>query len=230
MALPQIKHPTYTITIPSSKQKVSIRPFTVQEEKLILMAKASDKTEDIIGCMYQIAKNCIIEPIDVDKLATFDIEYIFVKLRSKSVSEVVELEYTDDDMSKISFEVNLEEVEVKFNPEHTNKIKVYDDIYFKMRYPTLEDIKYIKGEITNDNITDILYRCIEQIYDKDNVYAEYSKEELDSFINNLPVDSVTNITKFFDTMPILEHTAILKNRKGETKEVVLKGISNFFYF
>lgn len=230
MALPKIKHPTYAVTIPSTKQQVTIRPFTVQEEKLLLMAKASDKTEDIIACMYQIVKNCVIESIDVDKLATFDIEYIFVKLRAKSISEVVDLEYTDEDVGKVSFQVNLDDVEIKFNSEHTNKVKVYDDIYFKMRYPSLEDIKYINGELTSDNITEILYKCIDQIYDNDEVYTEYTKEELDSFIDNLPIDSISSITKFFDTMPVLEHIVILKNKDGDTKEVVLRGINNFFIF
>lgn len=230
MALPKIKHPTYAITIPSTKQQVNIRPFTVQEEKLLLMAKSSQKTEDVISCMYQIVKNCIVDPIEVEKLATFDIEYIFIKLRAKSVGEVVDLEYNDEETGKVEFQVNLEEVEVKFDPEHTNKIKVYDDIYFKMRYPTLGDMKSVNDNITEENIAEMLFKCIEQMYDSNEVYTEYSQEELEDFINNLPVDSVANITKFFDTMPAVEHKVILKNKNGDTKEVLLRGINNFFTF
>lgn len=230
MALPKIKHPTYPIVIPSTKQKISIRPFTVQEEKLLLMAKSSEKTEDIINCMHQIVQNCIIDPIEVEKLATFDIEYIFIKLRSKSVGEMVDLEYTDSEAGKVSFQVNLEEVEVKFNPEHTNKINIYDDIYCKMKYPTLDDMRAVNGDITESNISDILYKCIDQMYDDNEVYTEFTKEELEDFINNLPIESVSNITKFFDTMPAVEHRVILKNRDGDTKEVVLRGINSFFTF
>jgi len=230
MALPKIKHPTYSISIPSSKQKITIRPFTVQEEKLLLMAKSSEKLEDVIDCMVKIVQNCIIEPIDVSKLATFDVEYIFIKLRSKSVGEIVDLEYNDTETGKVNFQVNLEDVEVKFSPEHTSKIKVYDDIYVKMKYPTLSDMKEVGGDINESNIVDILYKCIEQMYDDKEVYTEYSKEELEEFINNLPVESIANITKFFNTMPIVEHTVILKNKEGQTKEVLLRGINSFFTF
>lgn len=230
MALPKIKHPTYSITIPSTKQQVTIRPFTVQEEKLLLMAKASEKLDDVIDCMVKIVKNCIIEPVDVSKLATFDIEYIFIKLRSKSVGEIVDLEYNDSETGTVNFQVNLEEIEVKYFPEHTPKIKVFDDIYVKMRYPSLDDMKAVGGDINEDNIVDILYKCIEQMYDDNEVYTEYSKEELEEFINNLPVDSIANITKFFNTMPVVEHTVTLKNREGQTKEVLLRGINSFFTF
>jgi hypothetical protein len=230
MALPKIKHPTYAITIPSTKQQITIRPFTVQEEKLLLMAKASEKLEDVIDCMVKIVQNCIIEPIDASKLATFDIEYIFIKLRSKSVGEMVDLEYNDPETGKVSFQVNLEEVDVKYVPEHTSKIKVFDDIFIKMKYPTLEDMKSVGGDINENNIIDILYKCIEQMFDDQEVYTEYTKEELEDFINNLPVDSIANITNFFNTMPAVEHKVILKNKQGETKEVLLRGINSFFTF
>ena len=230
MALPKIKHPTYAITIPSTKQQITIRPFTVQEEKLLLMAKASEKLEDVIDCMVKIVQNCIIEPIDASKLATFDIEYIFIKLRSKSVGEMVDLEYNDTETGKVNFQVNLEEVDVKYVPEHTSKIKVFDDIFIKMKYPTLEDMKSVGGDINENNIIDILYKCIEQMFDDQEVYTEYTKEELEDFINNLPVDSIANITNFFNTMPAVEHKVILKNKQGETKEVLLRGINSFFTF
>lgn len=230
MALPKIKHPTYSITVPSTKQQITIRPFTVQEEKLLLMAKSSEKLEDVIDCMVKIVQNCVVEPIDVSRLATFDIEYIFIKLRSKSVGEVVDLEYNDADTGKVNFQVNLEEIEVKSYPDHSPKIKIFDDIYIKMKYPTLEDMKAIGGDINEENIIDILYRCIDQMYDDNEVYTEYSKEELEVFINSLPVESIANITKFFDTMPAVEHKVVLKNKQGDTKEVLLRGINSFFTF
>ena len=121
MALPKIKHPTYTVVIPSTKQSVNIRPFTVQEEKLLLMTRSGGGTDDIVKTVKQIISNCIIESINVDKLATFDIEYLFIKLRSKSVGEIVDLEYTvPETEEKIKFKLNLDDVEVKYNDKHVN--------------------------------------------------------------------------------------------------------------
>ena len=229
MALPKIKHPTYKITIPSTKKEINIRPFTVQEEKLLLMAKASEKIEDIISCVNQIVSNCVIEPIDTNTLATFDIEYIFIKLRAKSIGEVVDLQYEEGD-ERLNFKVNLDDIKVIFNPEHTNKIHVFDKIYFKMKYPTLEDMREVQDGIDENNILKILYRCIDTIYDDENVYSEYTEKELEEFINSLPIESINNLTKFFDTMPAVEHKVTLKNKTGEKKEVLLKGINNFFTF
>jgi len=230
MALPKIVHPTYTVTIPSTKQQITLRPFTVQEEKILMMAKTSEKTEDIINCMNQIVRNCVLEPIEVEKLATFDIEYIFIKLRAKSIGEIIDLEYNEPNKEQLMFKVNLDDVEVNFNPEHTNKINVHGKVFFQMKYPTLEDMKSVGGTITEDNILDILYKCIDNMFDDEEVYTEYTKEELENFINNLPLDSIANITKFFDTMPAVEHKVTIKNKQGELKEVVLKGINNFFTF
>lgn len=230
MALPKIKHPTYNFTIPSLKKSVKVRPFTVQEEKILLMAKSSSKSEDVLSAVKQIIQNCIIEPIDVDKLATFDIEYLFVKLRSKSIGEVIDLVYTDNENNEdIKFQVNLDEVEVKFNTEHTNKIIINDELGIIMKYPTLKDVKNVEIESEDESsVLDVLINCIEKIFDKDTVYGDFTREELVEFIDNLPMESMNEIKKFFDTMPVLEHTIIVKNRKGEEKEVVLRGLNSFF--
>lgn len=232
MALPKIKHPTYKVVIPSSKQPINLRPFTVQEEKLLLMAKASEKSEDVLATVKQIIQNCIVEPIDVNKLATFDIEYIFIKLRSKSIGEVVDLEYRedeDDPDNVVKFRVNLEEIEVKFNKDHSNKIAVFDDVGIVMRYPTLEEVKMLEeSDNEEENIFKILVSCIETIYDKDEVYSEYSEKELEDFINSLPMESMNKIKTFFETMPAIEHTVKIKDKKGKVKEITLKGINSFF--
>lgn len=229
MALPKIKHPTYKVTIPSTKKEVTLRPFTVQEEKLLLMAKSSEKSEDIVAAIKQIIQNCIQEKVDVEKLATFDIEYLFVRLRAKSVGETVDLEYDDPDTKeKLKFRVNLDEVEVKFNKDHSNKITVVDDVGIVMRYPTLEEIKSLEQSQEEEAIVKVLSKCIDKIYDKDSVYSDYTEEELSDFINSLPLDSMNNIKNFFDTMPALEHKVTLKNKSGETKEITLRGINSFF--
>lgn len=230
MALPKIKHPTYKATIPSTKKEVTLRPFTVQEEKILLMAKSTEKTADIVSAVKQIIQNCVQESIDIEKLATFDIEYLFIRLRAKSVGEIVDLEYTDPDTKEvIRFKLNLDDVQVKFNDGHTNKIKIMDDVGIAMRYPTLEELKSIEeGDDEEKTVTTVLKRCIDKIYDKDNVYTDYTDQELDEFINSLPLESMTSIKEFFDTMPSLEHTVELKNKAGETKKIVLKGINSFF--
>jgi hypothetical protein len=229
MALPKIKHPTYRITIPSTQKEVNFRPFTVQEEKLLLMAKNSEKTEDIINTVKQVIQNCIIEPIDVEKLAIFDIEYIFIKLRSKSVGEIVDLDYNDPETDEnIKFKINLDDIEVKRNDEHTNKFTLFENIGVVMRYPTLEEVKTVEDNGKDEAVFTMLIKCIDQIYDEETVYSDYNEKELDEFINTLPMESMGAIQKFFETMPSVEHTVKLKNKKGETKEVVLKGINSFF--
>jgi hypothetical protein len=229
MALPKIKHPTYKITIPSNEKEVNFRPFTVQEEKLLLMAKNSEKTEDIINTVKQVIQNCIIEPIEIEKLAIFDIEYIFIKLRSKSVGEIVELDYTDpEDGENIKFKINLDDIEIKKHEGHSNKFSLFENIGVVMRYPTLEEIKTVEDNGQDEAVFTMLIKCIDQIYDEETVYSDYSEKELNEFVNTLPMESMSSIQKFFETMPSVEHTVKLKNKQGKTKEVVLKGINSFF--
>lgn len=230
MALPKIKHPTYKVTIPSTKQQITLRPFTVQEEKLLLMAKTTEKNEDILHSVKQIIQNCIIEPINVDKLATFDIEYLFIKLRAKSIGEVVDLEYTDPDTNEIiKFKVNLDDIEVKFDDKHSNKIQLLDDIGIVLNYPTLEEIKILEsGGTEQENVFKILMQCIDKIYDTEDVYDDYTEKELEDFMNSLPMDSMSKIKEFFETMPTIEHTVKLKNKEGKKRDIILKGINSFF--
>lgn len=229
MALPKIKHPTHSITIPSTQKKVNFRPFTVQEEKLLLMAKSSENTDDIISTVKQVIQNCIIEPIDVEKLAIFDIEYVFIKLRAKSVGEIVDLEYNDPDNSEnIKFKINLDDIEVKRTEGHTNKLNLFENIGVVMRYPTLEEIKAVEEAGKDEAVFTMLLKCIDKIYDDETVYEDYTEKELKDFINTLPMESMNSIQKFFETMPSVEHTVKLKNKNGEVKEVVLKGINSFF--
>ena len=230
MALPKLKHPTYSVTIPSTQQSINIKPFTVQEEKILLMAKSSEKTEDVIAAVKQIIKNCIIESVDVDKLATFDVEYLFVKLRSKSIGEVVDLEYKDPDTEEvIKFKVNLDNIEIKNNPEHKSKFIIHDDVGLAMRYPTLDEVRLLDDTNNKeDAVFDMLFKCIDKIYDSETVYTDFTEKDLEEFVNSLPMDSMNKIKEFFDTMPSLEHTVTLKNKAGKSTDVVLKGLNSFF--
>lgn len=230
MALPKIKHPTYKVKIPSSGKEITIRPFTVQEEKMLMMAKASERSDDIVNTVKQVIQNCITEPVEVDKLATFDIEYIFIKLRAKSVGEMVDLEYTDPDTNDtIKFKLNLDDIEVKTTEGHSNKVNVYEDVGIVMRYPTLEEVKILEDSDNKEEaVFKVLLSCVDKIYDNDNVYNEFTEKELEDFVYSLPMESMEKIKTFFDTMPVVEHIVKLKNKQGETKEVVLRGINSFF--
>ena len=230
MALPKLKHPTYVVTIPSTQQIVNLRPFTVQEEKILLMAKSSENTEDILRSVKQIIQNCIVEVVDVDKLATFDIEYLFIKLRAKSIGEVVDLEYNDPDEegSVIKFKVNLDEIEVVNNPDHKNNFIIHDNIGIKMRYPTIQEVNIIDTNDENGSISSILLKCIASIYDDNEVYADFTEAELKEFIDSMPLDAMAKIKEFFDTMPSVTKTVTLKNKAGVSKDIVLKGINSFF--
>jgi len=232
MALPKIKHPTYSIVVPSTKQDINIRPFTVQEEKLLLMARQSEDQDDVVKSIKQIITNCVIEKIDVDKLSTFDIEYIFIKLRAKSVGELVDLEYQVPDSETnevIKFKLNLDEIEVKFNPDHKNKFIIINDVGVVMRYPTLNEIRTIEsGNGSEQSVLNILIKCVESIFDQDSVYDDFTEEEVVEFINNLPLDAMQNMRTFFETMPTVEHTTKVKNKAGKEIEVTLRGLNSFF--
>jgi len=232
MALPKIKHPIYAITIPSTQQQVNIRPFTVQEEKILLMARSSENSDDIVNSLKQIIKNCVVEKIDVDKLSTFDVEYLFIKLRAKSVGEVVDLEYSipnSDPQEIIKFKINLDEVEIKNNINHKKKFTLHEDIGVSMRYPTINEIRSIDNMGTSDqSVLDVLIKCIDQIYDDDRVYDDFTNEELINFVNSLPLESMKNIRDFFETMPVVEHSITLKSKEGKDVEVTLRGLNNFF--
>jgi len=232
MALPKINHPTYKVVIPSTQKAITLRPYTVLEEKLLMMARSSNNPEDTISAIKQVLQNCIIEPVDVDTLATVDIEYLFLKLRSKSVGEIVDLEYTDPDTKEvIKFQINLEEIEVKKNPEHNNKIMVTDTVGIVFKYPTLDDVKTVETSINEEDAAfGVLINCIEKIFDENTVYSEFTKTELEDFINNLSIESMNSIKTFFDTLPVLEHSVTLKNKNGDTRIVTLKGITSFFTY
>lgn len=235
MALPKIKHPTYKVKLTSLKKTVTIRPFTVQEEKLLLMASSSEDYTNIVDSIKQIITNCIVDDIDINKLASFDIEYLFMKLRAKSVSEVVKLIYTDPEEGKIEYEVNLDQIELKINPNHKTKFTVHDKIGVVMRYPNVDEIQKLSSidmdNLSNDDsdkLFNMLISCVECVYDDNQIYDEFTKEEIQEFIYSLPMESLQKIQSFFETMPSLEYTKELTLPSGKKKTVELKGMTSFF--
>lgn len=225
MALPKIKHPTFRVKIPSNEREINIRPFTVQEEKLLLMAQESEDQKTIINTVKQIVNNCILdEDININRLATFDLEYLILKIRAKSVSEIIELKY-EIDGEEIPVQINLDEVEVKKNKNHRNKFMITDSLGVIMRYPSID---VIASDNSVDDIFNKITSCIESVYDNDNVYNEFTQVEINEFVMSLPSEALKILGEFFNNMPKLEHTIKLKNKNGEEKEIVLRGLSDFF--
>ena len=235
MALPKIKHPTYKVKLTSLKKSVDIRPFTVQEEKLLLMTAAANDSDSIISTIKQIINNCVLDDIDVDKLASFDIEYIFLKLRAKSVGEIVKLVHTDPEEGSVEYEVNLEDVEVKVSPEHKNKFLIHEKIGVIMKYPSIDQLKTIMvqdedaiTESETENIFKMLISCIESVYDDEKLYTDFTSDELYDFIMSMPMESLQKLQNFFETMPSVELTKEISLPSGKKKEIKVKGITSFF--
>jgi hypothetical protein len=244
MPLPTIKHPVFKINVPSTGAQISYRPYTVQEEKLLLIMKLSNDVDEIIGTIKQIINNCVFEDIDIEKFAMFDIEYLFLNIRKVSVSNIIELNYSeeiDGKLVRVPFSVDIEQVKVKFNPEHSNTIKINEDMGIKMNYPNVGHMLKLEDMIlteefnsfkTDEYIYDIFLECVDSIYDADKVYSrsEFTKDELNQFISSLPADTMNHIRNFFDTLPSLEHEVIVAMPSGVNKTVMMKGLKDFFIF
>lgn len=232
MSLPKITHPTFSVTVPSTTEKIRMRPFLVREEKILLLAQTSDDPGDISDAIKQVINNCAQDKLNVDDLTTFDLEYLFLKLRAKSVGNVIDLKYTDPvDENVYDIKVNLDDVEIIRDPEHTNKIEITKDTGLVLRYPKADmanDIKNIQTEI--DLLFGVIKYCIETVYDKDDVYklADFSGEEVEDFLNSLNVETFQKIQKFFETMPRLHYEVKYKSKQGESRSVVLKTLTDFF--
>jgi hypothetical protein len=238
MSLPEIKHPIFKLTVPSTKKSISYRPYTVKEEKLLLTVRMSDDLEEVIETLKQVINNCVLDDISVDKLAMFDIEYIFINLRKVSVSNEVEMYITHEE-KRVPFTLDLDKVQVVFKPDHTNVIHINDDLGIKMKYPNmnqmlkLEEI-YAEPEYDVKKVDEYLFNifisCIDNIFDSKKVYNEFSKEELETFVLSLPVENNKKILEFFRTMPTLEHTVNVELPDGTMKEAKLSGLRDFFTF
>lgn len=235
MALPKIAAPTFELVQPSTKEKIRFRPFLVKEEKVLLIARESGERKDIFNAMKSVIASCILdEDFDINKVPLFDMEYMFLKIRAKSVDNIVKFTVDDStDGKTYNLEINLDEVEVKFPEENDNKIMVGENLGVILRYPTPE-IEDILNETNTD--TDVIFttmnHCIEQVFDDENVYqwSENSKKEKEEFIESLPIEAYNKIQKFFQQMPTLEHVVTYENSEGKTKKVIFRSLDDFFTF
>ncbi len=234
MALPVLKHPTFELTVPSTKQKITYRPFLVKEEKILLLSQASAKLEDLVRSVKQIINNCIIEgDINVDALPTFDIEYIFLKLRANSVSDIAKFKITDEESGKqVDIELDLKDVEI-FRPEgHNSLVDIGSNVKLQMKYPTYDALSKFGGE--GDEVVkatfDMIKVCVDQVIvgeDEVHQFKDYSESEVDNFVDSLTSKGFADVQRFFDTMPRLEHTVEYKVGK-RTEKKVFSGLADFF--
>jgi hypothetical protein len=236
MALPRIKVPLFDVTVPSTQKDAKFRPFLVKEEKILLIAQAGGTRKEMINALKQIVNNCVVyadgSDLDVESLPTFDLEYLFIKIRAKSVENIVKLKYIDhEDEKTYEFEVNLDELEIQKNPSHTNKITVNDDIGILMKYPTAATVAKLTNDMPSAEMASTMVReCIDKIYDTDTVYIakESTPKELDEFIDSLSVKAFEEIQKFFETMPKLYHKIEYKNSMGTDRVIELTTVDDFF--
>ena len=236
MALPKLNTPTYELEVPSTDEKIKYRPFLVKEEKILLMAIESAKNEEIVRAVKDIVSECTFNKLDVANMPMFDVEYIFLNIRAKSVGETSKIKVLapDDKKTYIETEVNLTEVQVQVDDDHTNKIELTDDMGIIMTYPTIDSFQ--EAGIQNvkaSNMLDIIASCILQIYEKngEKVYQakDQTKKELTEFIEQLNTKQFKELQKFFDTMPKLKHTVKVKNPKTKkSSDIVLTGLNDFF--
>lgn len=237
MPLPKIVAPVFDLDLPSTGQTIKYRPFLVKEEKLLLLALESEDTKQITTAIKTVIKNCIeTKGIKVESLPTFDIEYLFLNIRGKSVGETVDVLVTcpDDGTTQVPVSINLDEIKVSVSPEHTRDIQLDDALTLRMKYPSLQEFiksNFNSGEVSVEDTFDLISSCIEQVYSEEESWnaSDFSKKELQDFVDQLSSKQFKKIEAFFDTMPKLSHTITLKNpNTGVESDVVLEGLSSFF--
>jgi hypothetical protein len=238
MPLPKISTPTYELELPSTGQTIKFRPFLVKEEKLLVLALETEDTKQITNGIKTVIKNCIeTKGIKVEELPTFDIEYLFLNIRGKSVGEDIEVNIIcpDDGETTVPVKINIDEIKVQKNDNHSTKVKIDDEIMMEMKYPSLE--QFIKSNFDfNDNNAieqsfELISSCIDKIYTEEEVWtsSDVTKKEINDFLETMNSSQFKSIEKFFETMPKLSHKIKVKNPNTKVEsEVVLEGLSSFF--
>ena len=236
MALPKLTTPTYELEIPSTDEKIKYRPFLVKEEKILMMALESKSEKDITQAVKDIVSECTFNKVNIDNMPMFDVEYIFLQVRSKSVGEVSKLKLLcpDDKKTYADVEVDLNEVKVQVGEDHTNKIDLGNGMGIIMQYPSIDSFKDSGiRDINASNMLEVISTCILQIYEDEGKKVYNSKDqtqkELTDFIEQLNTKQFKDVQKFFDTMPKLKHEITVKNPKTKKEsKIVLSGLNDFF--
>ena len=238
MPLPKIATPTYELELPSTGQSINYRPFLVKEEKLLVLALETEDTKQITTAIKNVLKNCVLtKGVKVDQLPTFDIEFLFLNIRGKSVGEEIEVNIIcpDDEETQVPITIDLDDIKIQKNDDHTNQIKLDKDLMMELKYPSLE--QFIKNNFDFDDANamdqsfDLIATCIDKIFTADEVWAaaDCTKKEVKDFLEQMNSSQFKEIEKFFETMPKLSHTVKVTNPKTKVKsDVVLEGLASFF--
>ena len=241
--LPKLDVPIHELKLVSTGKTIRFRPFLVKEQKLFLMASESDESKEVVNVIRQVLKNCVLDEIDIDQLPTFDLEYLFLNLRARSVEEVVELRYkcnnttkteTGEDKKcdgKVDFKINLLELEPKKEENHINKVQITENLGVCLKYPTFDMIQRYENLDENEVMSKVLADCIDFVYDKEQIYyaKDSTREELEEFIDSMQQKDLEKIKQFFDTMPEVKKDVHFKCPKCEYEEdITIKGMQSFF--
>ena len=238
MPLPTITTPSYELELPSTGKKIKYRPFLVKEEKLLVLALETENTKDISTAIKTVLKNCIqSRGVKIDKLPTFDIEFLFLNIRGKSVGEEIEVNLIapDDEVTSVPVTINIDDIKISKKKDHTNKIKLDESLMMEMKYPSLDE--FVKnnfdfdGEVDMDQSFDLIASCNDKIYNEEEVWstADCTKKEVKDFLEQMNSLQFKEIESFFDSMPKLSHTVTFTNPKTKVEStVVLEGLSSFF--
>ena len=239
MPLPKIATPTYELELPSTGQSIKYRPFLVKEEKLLVIALETEDTKQITNAIKAVIKACVLtKGIKVETLPTFDIEYLFLNIRGKSVGEDLDVNIIcpDDEETQVTVNINLDDIQIEKSEEHTNQIKLDGNLMMEMKYPSLNEFiknnfDFQEGKNQMDQSFELIAQCIDKIYTEDDVWAseDCTKKEMNDFLESMNSAQFKEIEKFFTTMPKLSHTIEVTNPNTKVKsEVVLEGLASFF--
>ena len=238
MPLPKISTPTYELELPSTQKKVRYRPFLVKEEKVLLIALESEDTKEITNAIRAVIKSCVLtKGIKVETLPTFDIEYLFLNIRGKSVGETIEVNLIcpDDGVTEVKKNIPIDNIKIQRTDGHTNQIKLDDNIMMELKYPSLDQFIKNNFDFTEGNQMDqsfeLIGTCIDKIYTEEEVWtaSDCTKKELNEFLESMNSSQFKEIENFFETMPKLSHTIKVKNPETEKEsDVVLEGLASFF--
>ena len=231
MALPEIATPIYTLTIPSTKKKVKYRPFLVKEQKILILAMENEDQEQILDAITNTIKSCLITKVDMATLALFDIEYLFLQIRARSISEEIEMRVTcaDDGETTVDVKFMVDDVKVNFPKGHTNIVKLDNDLTIEMQYPDLDYFTKINFMDEKVDEYELVAKCIKRVYVGEDDFTSDSLDESKAWVEGLTNSQFEKIQSFFETMPTLRHVLKVKNPKTKVvNEVVLEGLSDFF--
>ena len=233
MALPKLKTNEYTLTVPSTQEEIKFRPFLVREQKILMIAEESNDEKQIASSMARLVSDCTFGSVDATTSPMFDIEYIFLQIRTKSVGDLVKLQVTcpDDNETRVEIEINLNEINIQMNLEHSKSIKLTDDIALNFRYPMMKDFESLNSDVGEfEQTMQMIYSCIESVQSGDELIQriDMTYDEIVEFIDSFNTSQLESVVNFFQTMPKLRHVVDIVNPKTKKKsEVLLEGLESF---